>query len=57
MQLVLSSCPLSNGTPQLGNSSPQFLAQPAPKSWHPSVDLQFWEKFNYGFSMVLLQLS
>lgn len=28
-----------------------FLAQPAPKLWHPSVDLQFWEKLNNVFSM------
>lgn len=31
-------------------SSPHFLAQPAPKLWHPSVDLQFWEKLNHGFT-------
>lgn len=50
MQLVLLSHPLSNGTPA-EPLCPHFLAQPAPKLWHPSMDLQFWEKLNYGFSM------
>lgn len=30
-----------------------FLAQPAAKLWHPSMDLQFWEKLSHGFSMGL----
>ena len=51
MQRVLLSGPLSNGTLPAVLLCPHFLAQPVPRLRHPSMDLQFWERLNHGFSM------